>query len=86
MTITHAQQMDWADKLAVEIIADIRSRPFVEARERVAGQLRVVKRLGHIEGIDDANEVMKRTFYPSQATLDREHERDVQDEEEGVAS
>lgn len=76
---------DWADELAADIIADIRSRRHKEAAELTAARLRLVMIRGEVTAAFKACEIVKQELAyggPSQATLQREHQADVDEERE----
>lgn len=72
---------DWADRLALEIALDMQRMGLRRASELTAARLRLVKCQGEYEAAGRAASILA-THGPSEATLQAEHQKDV--DERGV--
>lgn len=53
-----AEALDWADRLAIEIALDMRTRGTRDACSLTAARLRLVKAQGKFDGFEDAGTIL----------------------------
>ena len=78
------ESLDWADDIAVEIIADVmRGGPFRETRDLIAAKLRAIQSEGKVLGNDETEQSILKLFGHSD-DLQRETQKDADEEREGL--